>query len=38
MNKVEKPVSPKKRYVLRLIELGKKDPQIGALYPDKSII
>ena len=38
MNKLEKPISPKKRYALRLVELGKKDPQIGALYPDKTLI
>jgi len=30
-------MSPKKKYALRLIELGKNDSQIGALYPVKSI-
>ena len=32
-----KPISPKKRYALRLVELAKQDPQVGALYPDKSL-
>ena len=38
MEKTVKPISPKKRYALRLIELSKKDPQIGALYPDKTLV
>jgi len=33
MTKVDKPISPKKKYALRLIELSKKDSQIGQLMP-----
>ncbi len=37
MTKVEKPISPKKKYVLRLLEFCKNDQQIGALMPEEAI-
>jgi len=37
MTKTDKPISPKKRYALRTIELSKKDPQIGQLTPDNEV-
>lgn len=37
MNTSNKPISDKKRYVLRLLDLAKKDPQIGALMPIESV-
>ena len=32
-----KPISPGKRYVLRVLDLAKKDPQIGALMPKETV-
>ena len=32
-----KPISPAKRYVLRVLDLAKKDPQIGALMPKETV-
>jgi len=32
-----KPISPAKRYVLRVLALAKKDPQIGALMPKETV-
>ena len=37
MTKTDKPISPKKRYALRTIELSKRDPQIGELTPDNEV-
>ena len=35
MNKANKPISDKKRYILRLLELAKKDRQIADLMPNQ---
>ena len=37
MNKANKPISDKKRYILRLLELAKNDAQLGALMPNEKI-
>ena len=37
MNTANKPISDKKRYVLRLFELAKQDAQLGALMPIQAI-
>ena len=34
---VSKPISPKKRFVLSILDLAKKDPQIGALMPNPTL-
>ena len=37
MTAKNKPISPGKRYVLRVLDLAKKDPQIGALMPKETV-
>ena len=35
MNKTDKPISDKKRYILRLLEMAKQDRQIADLMPNQ---
>ena len=37
MPTIDKPVSPKRRYGMRTMELSRKDPQIGGLMPDDAV-
>ncbi|MFT4568405.1 MAG: fatty acid CoA ligase FadD9 [Saprospiraceae bacterium] len=37
MPKVEKPLSPKRRYGTRVMELSRRDPEIGQLIPDNDV-
>ena len=37
MSEIKKPISPGKKYVLRVLDLAKKDQSIGNLMPDPSV-
>jgi len=37
MSEIKKNISPGKKYVLRVLDLAKKDPSIGNLMPDPTV-
>jgi len=37
MSEIKKPISPGKKYVLRVLDLAKKDQSIGSRMPDPTV-